>query len=172
MGKKIYTSYYSNVRNLPTDMVPIGISVGKNRFFKGQYDLRLAPTWAMMKMDREGYDKAFFEKLSKLDAKEIYDSLPNNAVLLCYEKYNDWCHRRACAEWLENELGIEVTEYGLKRDECFSYAECCEANKGKKREIAKEPECDYMPEAVKKRLESYRMEKEPTIFDFNFGGKK
>ncbi|PFP29383.1 hypothetical protein COJ96_10795 [Bacillus sp. AFS073361] len=167
--KKIYTSYYANIKKLPADMVPIGISVGKNKFFQGQYDLRLAPTWAMMKMDREGYDKAFAEKLSKLDAKEIYDSLPNNAVLLCYEKFNDWCHRRAVAEWLEAELGIEVTEWGLEREECFPYAECCEKNKGVKRELVKEAEGEYMPEAVRKRLESYKKEREVTLFDFEFG---
>ncbi|WP_157827683.1 DUF488 family protein [Niallia nealsonii] len=83
-------------------------------------------------MDREDYDKAFFEKLSKLNAKEIYESLPNNAVLLCYEKFNDWCHRRAVAEWLEKELGMEVTEWGGKREECFPFAECTAENKGKK----------------------------------------
>lgn len=170
--KTIYTSYYANVKNLPAEMVPIGISVGKNKFFNGAYDLRLAPTWAMMKMGREKYDAAFFEKLSKLDAKKIYDSLPDNAVLLCYEKFNDWCHRRAVAEWLESELGIEVTEWGLTRDECFPYAECNKENKGKKREV-KEDKGEELPESVRLRIESYKeQEKEPSLFDFNFGGEQ
>lgn len=169
MSKNIYTSYYANVKNLPTEMVPIGISVGKNKFFNGPYDQRLAPTWAMLKMSREEYDKAFFKKLSKLNAREIYDSLPNNAVLLCYEKYNDWCHRRCVGEWLEKELGIEVTEYGLKREECFSYSECCEKNKGKKRIVEKNNN-QYIPKAVRLRLESYKKDKELTLFDFDFRG--
>ncbi|WP_306010493.1 hypothetical protein [Bacillus sp. MMSF_3328] len=156
--KKIYTSYYANVKNLPSNMVPVGISVGKNKWFNGPNDLRLAPTWAMMKMDREDYDKAFFAKLSKLDAKKIYDELPDNAVLLCYEKFNDWCHRRAVAEWLETELGIEVCEWGLEREESFPYKECCEANKGKKRKAKAE-----VKEEVK--TPPVRYEREPDLFE-------
>ncbi|KAB2328996.1 DUF488 domain-containing protein [Cytobacillus depressus] len=126
-------------------MVPIGISQGNNKWFKGQYMKELAPTWPMLKMNQEDYDKEFFKILSKLDAREIYDNLPDNAVLLCYEKFNDKCHRRAVAEWLEKELGIEVCEYGLKREESFPYAECCEANKGKLRkpENKEQPKQEY-----------------------------
>lgn len=165
--KKIFTSYYANVRNLPSDLVPIGISVGKNRYFKGDYMLELAPTWAMMKMDREGYDKAFLKKLSQLNAKEIYERLPDGAVLLCYEKYNDWCHRRCVGEWLERELGIEVTEWGLERHECFPYSECCEANKGKKRKIADASKTDGS--VSKRNLESYEPSRD--LFDFDFSKK-
>jgi hypothetical protein len=169
--KKIYTSYYANVKKLPPELVPIGISQGNNRWFNGPYRKELAPTWAMLKMNQEDYDKEFFKILSRLDAKKIYNDLPDNAVLLCYEKFNDKCHRRAVAEWLEAELGIEVTEWGLEREECFPYAECCEANKGKKRVPVKEEiPVDTMPEAVKKRLESYKRDQEPTsLFDFEFG---
>jgi hypothetical protein len=142
--KTIYTSYYANVKKLSPEMVPIGISQGNNRWFSGPYDKRLAPTWKMLKMSNEDYDREFFKILSRLNAKEIYDSLPDNAVLLCYEKFNDKCHRRAVAEWLEKELGIEVCEYGLKREESFPYEECGPENKGKKRmpemEVKKEPE--------------------------------
>ncbi|WP_212031238.1 DUF488 family protein [Cytobacillus depressus] len=143
--KKIYTSYYANVKKLSPEMVPIGISQGNNKWFKGQYMKELAPTWPMLKMNQEDYDKEFFKILSKLDAREIYDNLPDNAVLLCYEKFNDKCHRRAVAEWLEKELGIEVCEYGLKREESFPYAECCEANKGKLRkpENKEQPKQEY-----------------------------
>lgn len=173
MTKKIYTSYYANVRNLPPEMKPIGISVGKNKWFEGPYDLRLAPTWAMMKSPRGVYDSLFFKQLAKLDAKKIYDELPDNAVLLCYEVYNDWCHRRAVAEWLERELGIEVCEHGLKREESFPYSECCERNKKVKRIFSpsfvmesKTEMADEVPESVRKRMEGRPMD----LFNFNFGG--
>ncbi|MEH7114547.1 DUF488 family protein [Neobacillus niacini] len=165
--KKIYTSYYANVKKLPAEMVPIGISQGNNRWFKGEYMKELAPTWAMLKMSQEEYDREFFRILSKLDAKEIYDKLPNNAVLLCYEKFNDQCHRRAVAEWLENELGIEVTEWGLKREECFPYAECCEANKGKKRKIVEDVPVNNIPASVQSR----RGEREPDLFELLMRGE-
>lgn len=146
-------------------MIPVSISVGVPRFFKGMHRKELAPTWAMMKMSRQDYDNAFQKKLEKLEAKAIYEQLPDNAVLLCYEKPNDWCHRRMVAEWFENELGIVVEEVGLKREESFPYAECTKENAGKKR-IVEEETGEYMPESVKKRLASYQEEKEPTLFDF------
>jgi hypothetical protein len=39
-------------------------------------------------------------------------------VLLCYEHYpdhkaDDWCHRRMVAQWLEQSLGMSVTEMEL-----------------------------------------------------------
>jgi Protein of unknown function, DUF488 len=145
--KTIYTSYYANVKKLSPVMVPIGISRGNNRWFSGQYDKRLAPTWPMLKKSREEYDRMFLDYLESLDAQQIYDELPDNAVLLCYEKYNDWCHRRAVAEWIERKLGIEVCEVGLKREESYPYAETCEATKGKKRDPEKE-KAQAKPEPV------------------------
>lgn len=165
--KRIFTSYYANVKNLPLEMNPIGISQGNNRFFKGPYRKELAPTREMLKMTREEYDREFFAILSRLDAKEIYDSLPDNAVLLCYEKYNDWCHRRCVGEWLERELGIEITEWGLKREECYPYAELSEKTKGKKR-IIENFEVGKIREGGKLEHKSSKMEKskELTLFDF------
>lgn len=174
--KTIYTSYYANVKKLSPDMVPVGISRGNNRFVKvAYYEKRLAPTWPMMKMNQEDYDREFYKLLNSLDAQEIYDSLPENAVLLCYEKFNDRCHRRAVAEWLERELGIVVCEVGLKREESFPYEETCAANKGKKRnpqkeqleKLDKEPEPEQEPLAVRLRKESYEKKDENlTLFDF------
>jgi hypothetical protein len=54
--------------------------------------------------------------LSKLDPQKVYDDLGEDAILLCHEKWDDiksgkaFCHRRIVAEWLEEELGIEVPE--------------------------------------------------------------
>jgi Protein of unknown function, DUF488 len=169
--KKIYTSYYANVKNLSPEMVPVGISQGKNRWVTVEYyDKRLAPTWKMMKSPRAVYDKEFAEALNKLDAQEVYDSLPDNAVLLCYEKYNDWCHRRMVAEWLEDELGIEVCEVGLKREESYPYAETCEALKGKKRKLAAVEEKKKEPERTQKMTKEEWLKSDiggtrPDLFD-------
>jgi len=48
------------------------------------------------------------EVLSHLDAKQVYEELGENAILLCWEKSDQFCHRHLVAEWLENELGIEL----------------------------------------------------------------
>jgi hypothetical protein len=178
---EIYTSNYASIRKLPAHLTPVSISVGVPKWFKGHVEKRLAPTWVMMKKPREVYDSMFAEALSKLDAERIVKSLPENPVLLCYEAHNDWCHRRMVAEWLENEMGIVVPEWGFDREQTFPYKECCKANAGKVRVVQKveeQPETDFTkasevkeePLAVRLRRESYKAqkEKEPTLFDFQF----
>ncbi|MCL6442574.1 MAG: DUF488 domain-containing protein, partial [Alicyclobacillus sp.] len=53
-----------------------------------------------------------------------YEELGENAVLLCYEKHNDWCHRRMVADWFEKELGVVVPELGFDRSETLPYEKC------------------------------------------------
>ncbi|USK77738.1 DUF488 family protein, N3 subclade [Peribacillus frigoritolerans] len=150
----IYTSNYASVKKFPEGLEPIAISVGPPKWFNGTVDKRLAPSWAMMKKPRAEYDRLFANHLSKLDAKKIISELPENAVLLCYEAHNDWCHRRMVAEWLEKELDIEVCEFGFEREQTFPYAECCEANKGKVRNPNKpKPQKEAGP-PVKRGFES------------------
>lgn len=50
------------------------------------------------------------EVLDKLDAKQVYEELGENAVLLCWERPEKFCHRRMVARWLEKELGVKITE--------------------------------------------------------------
>lgn len=54
-------------------------------------------------------NRYFNEILANLNAREIYDELGDNALLLCFEK--DFCHRHFIAEWFYNELGINVEEW-------------------------------------------------------------
>jgi hypothetical protein len=49
--------------------------------------------------------------LDNLGARTVYRELGSNAVLLCYERPDEFCHRHIVAAWLEKELGIEVEEY-------------------------------------------------------------
>lgn len=120
----MYTSYFGNLRSLPPYLKPVAICRGVPKWFTGAVEQRLAPTWAMLRMSREEYDRAFRKILSRLDPKEIYESLGENAVLLCYEKPNEWCHRRLVAEWLEENLGIVVPEWGLPREKTLPYELC------------------------------------------------
>jgi len=116
------TSHYANVKNLPSDLEPVAISRGVPAWFKGRREQGLAPSWAMLKMTAADYDVHFARLLAKLDPRTIYDQLGENAVLLCWEKPNERCHRRAVAEWFERELGVVVPEYGLDRTACQAYA--------------------------------------------------
>lgn len=124
MMKEIVTSCYAEARELQKEgYMLVSVSRGTPGWFRGCYKLSdVAPTWAMVKMtSAEKYDEAYRKILDSLDAKKIYESLPEKCALLCYEKYPDWCHRRMLAEWMEEEIGIEITEFGLKREAVVAY---------------------------------------------------
>ena len=101
----MFTSYYANLKKLPKDLVPVSISVGKPRWWKGRHEPRLCPTWAMLKMSPAKYDRHFKKILDQLDPQAIFEELGDNAVLLCWEKPPDRCHRRCVAEWSKRLSG-------------------------------------------------------------------
>lgn len=93
------------------------IAGGVPSWFKSRVYKKLAPKYWFFKKWKDGeftnedYIKYYYkEVLDKLDAKQVYKELGEDAVLLCYENPNDFCHRHLVAEWLEKELGIEVKE--------------------------------------------------------------
>jgi hypothetical protein len=105
----------------------VSISNGVPQWFHGPQYRLVCPSWEMLKMDREEYDFHFNLILKKLDPQKVYINLMAlggpDPILLCWERANTWCHRRRVAEWLENALGIEITEYGLSRNEVIPYDE-------------------------------------------------
>jgi hypothetical protein len=101
----------------------VAISRGIPFWFKGRRELRLAPSWAMLKMSKDEYDERFARLLARLDPRELYDELGADAVLLCWEAPGVRCHRRRVAEWFEDALGVEVPEAGFAREECRCFAE-------------------------------------------------
>jgi hypothetical protein len=116
---EIYTSYFANYKK--EDAVSIAFSTPN--WFKGEEYKKLAPPKKLLydyksglvdeKKYREIYSK---EVLNELNPSEIAKEL-NNKVILCYEKPEDFCHRRLVAEWLENNLDIKVNEFGVKKIE-------------------------------------------------------
>jgi hypothetical protein len=90
------------------------------KWYKGKEYKKLAPKrwfYDIYKQtgDIEFYKKHYYEEiLSKLDARQVYEELGENAVLLCWEHLENpdeqFCHRRLVAEWLEEELGISIPE--------------------------------------------------------------
>jgi hypothetical protein len=103
----------------------VSISNGVPDFFHGPQYKKVAPRWEMLKMSQEDYDREFNLILSKLNPEEVYRDLVRfggeHAILLCWEKPNVSCHRRRVAEWLENALGIVITEYSFDRSLILPY---------------------------------------------------
>jgi hypothetical protein len=83
----------------------------------------LAPGSWFNKVPEEEYRRRYFgEILGPLDARQVLTELETLAegaepVLLCWEKPpltpKNWCHRTMVAEWLKDQLGIEVPELVL-----------------------------------------------------------
>ena len=49
--------------------------------------------------------------MNKLNPREVYNELGEDAVILCWEAPDKFCHRHIVAEWLSYSLGIDIEEY-------------------------------------------------------------
>lgn len=114
--KRLYTSYFNSTTFEYKDAVSIA---GKSpAYYSGAEYKTLAPKfWFFEKYKRDGdkefYTKQYYEEvLNKLDPEEVYNDLGQDAVLLCWERPGEFCHRHIVAEWLNNALDIEVKEIG------------------------------------------------------------
>ncbi len=139
------TSYYARLKTIDTKKyVPIAISgdEGKIVGFEGLAQRRLSPytffrKWKERETEIEklkdaigeeeyqklkgenqnDYIEKFYAKVLKnLNPVEVYDSLGENAVLLCFEKPTQFCHRFLVAAWLELKLGVKIDELGFEND--------------------------------------------------------
>lgn len=116
----IYTTYYSMLRHLPSNITPISIAQSTPKFYNGLVFKELAPDISYLRMykynnDEVAYTYSFNKLLSKLNANEIVSklfALANNTdiALVCYEKPSSFCHRHLVAKWL-NDNGIECEEF-------------------------------------------------------------
>jgi hypothetical protein len=82
--------------------------------FSGRKYSALAPTSAMLKMDSDTFDAAYYAQLAALNPRQVFADLVAlagvEALLLCHEKPGAPCHRLTVARWLETALGIDVPE--------------------------------------------------------------
>ena len=127
----VYTSYFSNLKNLinleNTKFVSIAgksadefielMNKDPEKFI--QYK-KLAPKYSWWKEWHDnGYTNMWYINkynetvLSLLNPNEVYSELTNDnfdVILLCWEGKNKFCHRKLVAQWLENNLNIKVKE--------------------------------------------------------------
>lgn len=102
----------SNFARHGSDPNAVAISLGVPKWFKGRVYKALAPTGDMIHLtDEAKYTRLYYERvLNRLDAKKVAADLGPDAILLCWEKPGDFCHRRLVAEWLYVNAGIKVPE--------------------------------------------------------------
>lgn len=112
----IYTSYFANQRKL-AHLKKVSISRFPPKWFQAdEYALELAPSKELLNEYKNGnvsdeeYDEIYKqETLSKLNPEDIFHKY-DGAVLLCYEKTGDFCHRNIVSQWLQ-ENGFEAGEF-------------------------------------------------------------
>ena len=128
----IYTSYFANLKNIielnNTNIISIAGKSSdefvrlafKNPLNVFQYK-KLAPKywwwkeWHDNNLSNDWYIEKYNETvLSKLNPEKVYNELTNNnerdAVLLCWESKNRFCHRHLVSNWIEKSINIEVKE--------------------------------------------------------------
>jgi len=116
----IYTSHYRSPK-LRKDMNLIAISYLQPPDIMAKFDIGiykpLCPTKKLVMDYKHGlltvpeYTTLYYEQvLEKLDPYIVCLALNGNAVLLCWEKPFEFCHRHLVAEWLNNNLNCGVRE--------------------------------------------------------------
>ena len=111
------TSYFARSANHPQ---AVSVAGRAPPWYKGREYKKLAPKLWIFKKYKQDHNKEFYtehfhhEVLSILDPRQVYEELGEDAVLLCYEAPNEFCHRHLVAKWLEHHLGITITEIYLQ----------------------------------------------------------
>lgn len=102
----IATSYFANWRNFPTGIRTVAITRFPPKYYKGDVDLRLAPSEHLLSelkcgnMSPELFTKLFEKQLNKLNREEILSEYDDDVVLLCFETPDQFCHRHIVGQWL------------------------------------------------------------------------
>ena len=116
----IYTSYFANLRNIDSSIVPIAICQYPPQYWKGLVYKRVAPTYEIMSLAKSGKVKMFKDEYEEfiltmdIDyiVEELYDMADSDdIVLVCFEKTGDVCHRHVLADILRMN-GYPVKEWG------------------------------------------------------------
>lgn len=119
------TSYYANMRRLPKDSNFVSIAGFAPDWYKGRQYKILAPKLWFFKQFKEDknvkkYIAIYYkEVLAKLDPQKVLQDLGNDAILLCYEVPQRFCHRHVVAAWLNKKLDLGVKEIGEEQIRSF-----------------------------------------------------
>ena len=108
----MFTSYFAKNANHKN---AVSICGKCPDWYKGKQYKKLAPKFWFFAKYKADNDEAFYteqynnEVLSMLNPNDILKELGEDAVLLCYEKPGDFCHRHLVSKWL-NDNDIKCSE--------------------------------------------------------------
>ena len=108
---------------LPASIAGIGISRGvpNGRLSALRYPVLNPGSW-FKSVQVDEYIRRYSAQLADLDARRVVEDLEQlssgrDCALLCWERPDDddaWCHRGLVSAWLYEQLGMEVTEWGME----------------------------------------------------------
>jgi len=113
------TSYFASKKIIKGDPRLVSIARKPPYWIKAFVPIYkpLCPSWDLVlnyksgKITKEEYTIRYYnETLNNLDPATTYQELGEDAILLCYERVSDFCHRRIVADWFLKHLQIEVKE--------------------------------------------------------------
>ena len=106
------TSYFAKSA---TDPNAVAITIKKPPFFKGRHYPKLAPPSLLLLKYKNDHDENFYQMvyirdvLNKLKPMDVVNELGEDAVLICWEGKDKFCHRHIVAEWLKSN-GVYIEE--------------------------------------------------------------
>lgn len=129
MKVNIYTSSYDSIKNDKYNNFLVSVSGdrGKRANYMGECFPILAPKkdfWLNWHFRNNPYSmenieyyvtEYYKQVLSTLNVDEVVERLQNK-ILLCYEPYDEFCHRDIIAYWIELVLGKEIPEIRVSSD--------------------------------------------------------
>lgn len=123
----INTSYFANYRNFG-ELKPISISRYSPKWYDGETILnnynefkdivplpQLLKQYKDGKIDSVGYVHIYIKQLQSMDFEKFLHAM-NNTLLLCYEKPNDFCHRKVIKFYAERNFNYKIFELGIDNE--------------------------------------------------------
>ncbi len=118
---KIYTSYFAKAAILEKRHCTYRCSTLAATLFRGISMKQVAPRRYMLddRLTDEEYIRMYRNDVLRLvDARSFIQDLERasrgmDVALCCFEKPGDFCHRHILAKWLNEQTGIEVSEFGV-----------------------------------------------------------
>lgn len=106
------TTYFANAKKLSSTENLVSIARITPKGFPGRIALELAPPsellWRTKKTgDTDHYTVEFKKLLDKLNPHDIVEKYGEDAIFVCYEGKEKFCHRHLVADWLR-EYGYIV----------------------------------------------------------------
>ena len=117
---KLYTSYYAKLSDKSCNIdIEKCISISITRAVPMPVLREVVPTpyTFSSKSDPDEFARRYYLQLSKLDPYEILDKIRklvgDEAILLCWEGPDKFCHRHILVKWIYYHTGIIINELGV-----------------------------------------------------------